>query len=138
MARAEQYQNCSPVFSRWEIEGEHLEVSEQESATLYRGKDCPTKVVLWVGLHWIRFGDSEPILADRSMVFDSGPSLGASVCYTRHPDVMPTAEERAENRRHLKMLCMELYGRVAVWPDEDPEEEMKKYAPKPRQKTRLG
>lgn len=125
--RTETYPHQLSVCTREEIEGHPLEVTCWETTTRYRGRDCPTHVILWKGVHWMKLGDQPPFLVERSMIHDSGPKLGVTLQYTRCPETPVTAEERAENRRRAKEICMETFGRMLVYPDEDMEEEIRKY-----------
>lgn len=120
--RCEQYPHQHSTFRRWEIEGEALVVTSRISVTPYRGKDVPTTQIRWVGQHWCQMGDKEPYLADQSMIFDAGPKLGVTVCVTPHPETPPTEEERAATRARINEVCLDLFGRRAIFPGEETEE----------------
>lgn len=120
MARIEQYEHQHTLFVRTEIDGQPLAITVKHTSTMYRGKACPTETIRWKGLHKVRFGDKEQ-LADESMIFDSGPKLGVSVCVTPHPEVEPTAEERAANRERIREVCRDIFGCRAIFPDEKEE-----------------
>ena len=118
--RKESYPNSNDIFTRTEIEGKLLTVTEAESTTHYRGKDVPTHTSRWVGVHWVQLGaDQEPFLAAQSMIWDAGPKLGISVCFTRCPERPPTEEERAANRERMRKMFRDAFG-VETFIGEDP------------------
>ena len=117
MLRSDQYVNSNSLFTRYEIEGEPLEITVEEKTTRYRNKDWPTRYIHWKGLHRIE-RRGETFLADRSMVADSGPKLGVSVLYTRHPEVPYTKEERLAGRERINRVVQDLFGCRVIWDTE--------------------
>ena len=116
MARQDQYISQNKIFSRFEIEGESLTVTEFDRTSRSGRKAEPVTCIRWVGLHRIRYGDEE-FLADRSMacVAGEGGKKGVSILVTRHPDVPFTEADRAENRKNIDRLLRDAFGCQVNW-----------------------
>lgn len=67
------------------------------------------------GLHWITDRRGERVLVDESAVMDSGPRYGTTLCYTPHPAVEPTAEERAANLAQIKRVAAQVMVDMGIW-----------------------
>ena len=67
------------------------------------------------GLHWITDRRGERVLVDESAVMDSGPKMGTTLCYTPHPAVAPTEEERAANRAEIKRIAAQVMVDMGIW-----------------------
>lgn len=67
------------------------------------------------GLHWITDRRGERVLVDESAVMDSGPKMGTTLCYTPHPAVAPTEEERAANRAEIKRIAAQVMVGMGIW-----------------------
>ena len=52
---------------------------------------------------------------DESAVMDSGPRYGTTLCYTPHPAVEPTAEERAANLAQIKRVAAQVMVDMGIW-----------------------
>lgn len=52
---------------------------------------------------------------DESAVMDSGPKMGTTLCYTPHPAVEPTEEERAANRAQIKRVAAQNMVNMGIW-----------------------
>ena len=57
----------------------------------------------------------ERVLVDESAVMDSGPKMGTTLCYTPHPAVAPTEEERAANRAEIKRIAAQVMVDMGIW-----------------------
>ena len=116
MARQDQYISQNKIFSRFEIEGEPLTVTEFERISQGGRRAEPVTCIRWVGLHRICYGDEE-FLADRSMacVAGEGGKKGVSILVTRHPDVPCTEADRAENRKNIDRLLRDAFGCQVNW-----------------------
>ena len=66
-------------FTRWELEGQPVEVEEEQTTTHYGNKDYPTRCVRWTGLHFAQYGNRPVIRAQGSQICDAGSKLGTSV-----------------------------------------------------------
>lgn len=117
MLRSDQYEHQRKIFTRYELEGEPVVITEKMITTHYRGKDWPTRQIRWTGVHKIRYGDEE-YLADGSVVSDSGPKLGVTVVKERHREVPFTPEERAAGRERINRVMREIFGCDVIWPEE--------------------
>ena len=67
------------------------------------------------GLHWITDRRGERVLVDESAVMDSGPKMGTTLCYTPHPAVEATEEERAANRAQIKCVAAQNMVNMGIW-----------------------
>ena len=67
------------------------------------------------GLHWITDRRGERVLVDESAVMDSGPKMGTTLCYTPHPAVAPTEEERAAGRRRIQETAVKCLIDQGIW-----------------------
>ncbi|WP_160662554.1 hypothetical protein [Colidextribacter sp. OB.20] len=102
-------------FTRWELEGQPVEVEETQRTTLYRHKDYPTRCVRWTGLHLTKYGDLPEQQSMGSLVSDAGPKCGVSVVTERAPEVPYTSEERAAGRERIRQAVEKIYGCRCEW-----------------------
>ena len=116
MARQDQYISQNKLFTRWEIDGEPLTVTELQRMTGTQRRPEPVTCIRWVGLHRIRYGDDE-FLADRSMVCVAGEGgkKGVSILVTRHPEIPFTEADRAETRKNIDRLLRDAFGCQVNW-----------------------
>lgn len=105
-------------FTRWELEGQPVEVEEKQRTTPYRGKDYPTRCVRWTGLHLTKYGNQPEQRSLGSLVSDAGPKVGISVVTERAPEVPYTLEERAAGRERIRQAVERIYGCRCYWKDE--------------------
>lgn len=93
-----------------ELEGHPVREKVFTTTTPWRGKDYPTAVTRWIGLHQVEFGprlDGEPVeveikLVELSEVSDAGEKLGTSLVTTK--TTPGTEEQRIANRKRLNQV----------------------------------
>lgn len=105
-------------FTRWELEGQPVEVEEKQRITVYCHKDYPTRCVRWTGLHLTKYGNQPEQRSMGSLVSDAGPKLGISVVTERAPEVPYTPEERAAGRERIRRTIERIYGCECHWINE--------------------
>ena len=103
MGKVHEFMNSNRQCRRWELDGHPLDVITKETTTAYRGKDYPTAVAIWKGLHKLDDGN-KVWLVDKSATFDAGPKLGVTLTFIEHPVTPPTEEERRANRANLNAV----------------------------------
>lgn len=117
-------------FTRWELDGQLVEIEEKQKTTPYRHKDYPTRCVRWTGLHLTKYGDQPEQRSLGSLVSDAGPKLGISVVTERAPEVPYTPEEVEASRERIRQAVERIYGCRCEWankgggPDVGKEKEM--------------
>lgn len=93
---------------------EDVVVTVEEYETTVRKKPFTAKLYRREGLAKYIEPDGREYLADEATFYDSGPD-GVSRGYTKHKDVEPTEEERAENRRKLQKIVTQCMVRQGFW-----------------------
>ncbi len=102
-----------------ELEGHPVEVEVFQTVTPWSGKEYPTTVTRWKGLHEIEIGPRiDPKTGEvspgrtyqvlKSETYDSGPKLGITLVTQLPPDHPPTEEERRANRENLNRVIGQL------------------------------
>lgn len=96
------------------IDLEPVRETVKEHEVIVRGKPFTAKLYRREGLAKYIEQDGREILADWATFDDCGPD-GVSRAYTRHKEVEPTEEERAEGRRRIQEITTQALISQGIW-----------------------